>query len=219
MRAVNLLPRDAEVARSRPGRIPVFVVVGVVVAVTMLAGLMRMQASSQVTEHRGDLELAQASLARAPSGEQEQQVTPGLAQERNDRLAALRTALSTRVPVDGVLAELSYVIPDDVWLTGLTVTIPADVAGATPPSRGAAPASTVSIEGTTYSQASIARFLGRLGALSSLANPRLTESTRVDPAANASAGATGGTSKKAAKRQKVVFTFTVTADLAQGARS
>jgi len=220
MRAVNLLPRDADVAKSRGRTLPVVVAVACVAAVTVVAGLLGMQASSEADEHRANLELAEAALARIPTGEQ-QPVAPDMTAERSNRVAAFQSALSTRVPVDKVMRELSYVVPEDVWLNGLTVTVPTEaVPAASPP--GEAPgtaatgtAATVTIKGATYSQTSIARFIARLSALSSLQNVRLTESSRVEPQAATDPKAKG-TSKK---KQKVVVTFTATADLARGQTS
>ncbi len=179
-----------------------------------------MRASAQADERRGDLELAEAALARIPTPQQQQPVAPDMTAERSNRVAAFQSALSTRVPVDRVMQQLSYVVPEDVWLNGLTVTIPTETGpvGA-PATSGATTASaTVTVKGATYSQTSIARFLGRLSALSSLENVRLTESSRVEPQAEASSDP-GAKKKAAPKKQKVVVTFTATADLVQGQAS
>jgi Tfp pilus assembly protein PilN len=215
MRAVNLLPRDADATGAKRNVKPVVAVVGAVVALTAVMGVLGMQASAQADGARADLELTEAAIARIPKPAA-QPVAPDVSVERGNRIAALQSALSTRVPVDKVLTDLSYVVPDDVWLTGFTLTIPSEVAGQGAPAPGAAPAATVTIKGATYSQPSIARFLARLSALSSLGDSRLTESARADQPA---ASATDAKTKKARKKPKVVITFTVTADLAQGARS
>lgn len=220
MRAVNLLPRDADVAKSSGKRLPVLLAVGCIAAVTVVVGQLGMQASAQADERRGDLELAEAALARIPTPEQQQPVAPDMTAERSNRVAAFQSALSTRVPVDRVMQQLSYVVPEDVWLNGLTVTIPTETGpvGAPATSGATTAAATVTVKGATYSQTSIARFLGRLSALSSLENVRLTESSRVEPQAEASSGS-GAKKKTAPKKQKVVVTFTATADLVQGQAS
>ena len=178
-----------------------------------------MQASAQADERRGDLELTEVALARIPKREQ-LPVAPDMSGERSNRVAAFQSALSTRVPVDKVMRELSYVVPADVWLNGLTVTVPTETGPTAAPAGqapgGASTAATVTIKGATYSQASIARFLARLSALSSLENVRLTESARVEPQADTSTepGAKAK-AKKSKKTQRVVVTFTATADLDQ----
>jgi Tfp pilus assembly protein PilN len=220
MRAVNLLPRDAEVARGGSARLPILLAVGVVAGLTVLFAIATMQASSKAAESRGDLELAQSALAALPKADDGAPAAPELATERSNRLAALRTALGTRAPVDRFFRDLSYVVPEDVWLTGLNVTVVSPTAQSTPSPAADAAASSVTIDGATYSQAAIARFVSRLGALGSLANAHLTESTRVEPQAEATTGAAPAKTKaKRAKRQRAVITFKVAAEFVQGSTS
>jgi Tfp pilus assembly protein PilN len=220
MRAVNLLPPDSDVARGGSLRLPILVAVGVVAGLTVLFAMTTMQASSKAAASRGDLELAQSALAALPNADEEP-AAPELATERNNRLAALRTALGTRAPVDRFFRDLSYVVPADVWLTGLNVAVASDTVEAGTPSAADAAASAVTIDGATYSQAAIARFVSRLAALGSLANAHLTESTRVEPQA---AEATPGTAPvkakaKRAKRPRAVITFKVAAEFVEGTAS
>jgi len=96
------------------------------------------------------------------------------------------------------MRELTYVVPEDVWLNGLTVIVPTETgpgAGQTTPGSATETPATVTVKGATYSQASIARFIARLSALSSLENVRLTESARVEPQAAAPAAAGAKTKK------------------------
>ena len=219
MRAVNLLPRDVEAASSGGTRRLVLAAVGGVAAVTLLAGILGMNASAKADEQRGSLELTEAAIARIPVKER-QPVAPDMTAERSSRVAALQSALSTRTPVDRVMAQLSYVVPEDVWLSGLTMTIPSEVASTPGQAPGAgSTGATVVLTGATYSQAAIARFLARLSTLSALDNVRLTESNRVDPQANPAGSPADAGKTPATTKQKVVVTFTVTADLHQGATS
>ena len=205
MRAVNLLPRDADVGSSRGRTLPVVVTIGCVAAITVFAGFLGMQASAQADERRGDLELTEAAIARIPARER-QPVAPDMSAERSNRISALQSALSTRVPVDKVMRELSYVVPEDVWLNGLTVTVPTETGPAGAPAGQATPGSatatpaTVTVKGATYSQSSIARFIARLSALSSLENVRLTESARVEPQADAPTASGAKTKSKSKKK-------------------
>ena len=109
-----------------------------------------------------------------------------LVRERTDRAAAFSAALSTRVPFDRLLREISYVLPEDTWLTRLGAIAPEDAApvpagAAPPPPATTAPPGGVTIEGATYSHGSVARVLARLGVIPSLENVRLTSSARVEP--------------------------------------
>jgi hypothetical protein len=216
MRAVNLLPSDLERQRvDSVGRTPLFVAAGGFAVVTAAAVALFMSASGSVSDQRGELESAEVAVAAVPSTGQPTAVPAAIAQERADRVAALSAALSTRVPLDRLLRDLGYVLPDDAWLTGLTASAPdpADAATATPGTS--APASSavqgVTIEGATYSNGSVARVLSRLSALPSLDQVRLTATARVVPAAAVAPDAKK--TKAKAKKQKTVVTFAIAANL------
>jgi Tfp pilus assembly protein PilN len=128
-----------------------------------------------------------------------------LLSSHDQRLAALNSALSTRVAYDRVLRQLALVLPDDVWLDGLTFggaaglsTTPTAAAPATP---GAAPTSDTQITGATYTTDGVARFLQRLSVLPTLENVALQSTTLQQR---------GG---------KDVYAFTITADVVKGAGS
>jgi Tfp pilus assembly protein PilN len=208
MRAVNLLPVDLETRRFEAGRLPVLVAGGGIAAVTAAAAVLFIGASGSVSDQRAQLESVEAALARIPAQGQKSAVAPGtIAQERSDRVTALAAALTTRVPVDRLLGELAYVLPEDAWLTGLTASAPTAATAAAP---GAAPgvAATpgITIQGATYSHESVARVLARLAALPTLTNVRLSASARVEPVAPE-----GDSKSKTARKQKTFVTFTVTA--------
>jgi Tfp pilus assembly protein PilN len=214
MRAVNLLPRDLERDSSRGGRGPYLVAAGGLAAVTAAAVVLMMSASSAVSDQKAQLESVQAQLAGIPAPNKPAVESGVIAQERTDRVAALAAALSTRVPVDRLLRELAFVLPEDAWLTGMTATAPVAVAPAgSPPGRGAPSAASgtpgVTIQGATYSHESVARVLARLSALPTLTGVRLTASALVDPSEDSADGAAA----KKAKKQKPVVTFTITANV------
>ena len=212
MRAVNLMPRELERQRGEGGRAPILVAGGGIAAATAAAVVLFMSASGSVSDQRSQLESLEASIAQLPVPGQPAVAPTAIAQERTDRVAALTAALSTRVPVDRLLRELAYVLPEDAWLTGLTASAPTGVPGA-PPAGSAAPSATsmpgVTIQGATYSHQSVARVLARLGALPTLADVRLTASALVEPAVPEG-------EKKKVKKKKPVVTFTITATVRPG---
>ena len=135
MRAVNLLPRDADVGSSRGRTLPLFVAVGCVAAVTVFAGFLGMSGVGSADERRGDLELTEAAIARIPA-RSGSRVAPDMSRgaQRPGRCAPAR-ALDARSGRQGPAGALVRV-PEDVWLNGLTVTVPTETgpAGA-PPGR------------------------------------------------------------------------------------
>lgn len=215
MRAVNLLPRDVESQRSEGARLPLFVAAGGAAAVTAAAVVLFLGASGSVSDQRSQLESVEAAITAIPSAGPPA-VAPGtITQERTDRTTALAAALSTRVPVDRLLRELAYVLPEDAWLTGLSASAPSAAATATSPGSaapGVAALPGITIQGATYSHQSVARVLARLAALPTLTNVRLTASARVEPAAPQG----DPTQKKKAKTPKPVVTFTIAAGFRPG---
>jgi Tfp pilus assembly protein PilN len=214
VRAVNLLPRDAKTSSSDHTRVPLFVLAGGLAAVTVLTAVLYVSATGSVSRERKDLDAAQAALTTTtPSGGQVP--NQGLvAQERANREAALAAALSSRVPLDELLRQLSFVLPADVWLTGLQAgpasTSPTPAA-ATPasPAAQASTGTSITIDGATYTQDAVARVLARLAVLPSLDNVQLTKSERVVP--TSSGEAADPKSKAHTKKQKPVVVFSIDA--------
>lgn len=220
MRAVNLLPRDAERIRAEGARTPVLIAAGGVAVVTALAVVLSFSASGTASEQRAELASIEEAIALASRTETPIVSQAVLVQERTDRVSALAAALTTRIPFDRLFRELSLVLPEDAWLTGITASAPVSTtpAGA-PPGSTPRTASTetpgVTIQGATYSQQSVARVLARLAVIPSLEKVRLTASARVVPEEDA----TGGVEKKPKKKQKAVVTFSIAASLRTGSSS
>jgi len=226
VRAVNLLPRDEKRERIQGARVPLFAAFGGVIVVTALAMFLASSAAGDATDSRTELQAVEAAIRKLPKSQQQSVTQGSLVRERSDRVAALAAALTTRVAFDRVLREISFVLPEDTWLTSLDATAPASVVlvadGAAPPppptNTTATPAG-VTIEGATYSHASVARFLARLNLLPSLENVRLASSARVEPLTESQNGqGTGqsqsgpGTAESQAPRRPFV-TFIVSASL------
>jgi Tfp pilus assembly protein PilN len=99
-------------------------------------------------------------------------------------LAAITTAMSTRIAWDRILRELSQVLPSDVTLGSLTLTAPpapvAAVAGTAAPTTTA---TGLSINGNAFSSDGVARLLSRLMLI-----PDLSDVTLSSSSANSAAG-------------------------------
>jgi Tfp pilus assembly protein PilN len=218
MRAVNLLPRDAERAGAGSARrLPLAVAGGGVAVVTALCAFLFLSSSGAIDEKHAELALTKSAIAAIPKPGDQSAPSGVVVQERADRVAALSAALSSRIAVDRALRELSYVLPEDAWLTGLIANAPKDAAGAAP---GSAPATStaasgVTIQGATFSHESVARVLGRLAVLPSLENVHLAASALIQPQADEGEGQMTGSRKK----QRPLVTFTIEADLRSGGRS
>jgi Tfp pilus assembly protein PilN len=227
MRAVNLLPREEQHVRLEGVRTPLLLAAGGIAAVTAGAVVLAFSASGTVDDRLAELAAIRAEIEDLPTAPKSVLTQGALLQERTDRTAALAAALSTRVSFDRMLREISYVLPEDAWLTRLEATGPAIDAPVTPgtPTTSRPPASSsalegVTIEGATYTHASVSRVLSRLSAIPSLENVWLTATARVEPQAPATQTGGGQASTPAATRKgKTVVTFTVSATLRSGASS
>jgi Tfp pilus assembly protein PilN len=219
MRAVNLLPKDAQphtgwrsvrVFERVAGGRTLLVLAAALLAAAALAyvTVSFLGASGAVRERQQTLDKLDTELAtarqRLPSTPA---VEPALVGERAQRIGALNSALTRRVAWDRMLRQLSLVIPSDVWLTSLDAVTPqapgAQGTAPTPSAPGTSAAcgapGTVCLSGYAYAQEGVARLLGRLAIVPSFENVLLQSSTRV----------TLGT--------RAVFQFAVRADIDQPA--
>jgi Tfp pilus assembly protein PilN len=222
MRAVNLLPRDAERVRSEGARTPVLIAAGGVAVVTAVAAVLSFSASGTADEQRAELASIEDAIALVSRTETPAVSQAVLVQERTDRVSALAAALTTRIPFDRLFRELSLVLPEDAWLTGITASAPVSTTPTGAPPGGAPRATAtetqgVTIQGATYSHQSVARVLARLSVIPSLENVRLTASARVVPQEDETGGVEKTKTKK--KKQKAVVTFSVAASLRTGSSS
>jgi Tfp pilus assembly protein PilN len=171
MRAVNLLPPE-EQPQSFGGR-PVPAIVGAALGVVVTGSLAVtfLGAAGNVRTARAQLANVEQQLAATPAPPAPKvPANAQLAGEQNARLTALSTALGGRVAWDRVLRDFSLVLPNDVWLSTLTMTAP-------DPAAVASGASNFTMSGYTYSHDSVARLLSRLALLPELTNVSLATST------------------------------------------
>jgi Tfp pilus assembly protein PilN len=186
MRAVNLLPRE-QVEQKSEARNPVVLVAtigGAVVLLALVAGFLL--ANRSVDRQKQALASARAELAATPAKKlsaQTQAFRSSVLTQREQRSLALASALGARVAWDRILRRMALVMPDDVWLTSLVgatplqSATPTTTAVATTPSVLPPAATALTLQGYTYSQASVARLLERLEVLPDLKNVQLKDSS------------------------------------------
>ena len=183
MRAVNLLPRQ-QVQRQRERTNTVALGAGIggaVVVLVLVAGFLL--ANRSVNRQRDALSTARAVLAATPAHHVSAQTNAfrsSILNQREQRSLALAAAIGRRVAWDRVLRRMALVLPDDVWLTNVTGTMPLEPTAATAPTTPSAlPAAPTAftLQGSTYSQAGVARLLARLQVVPDLKNVQLQTST------------------------------------------
>jgi Tfp pilus assembly protein PilN len=185
VRAVNLLPPDERRKGLEEGaRTPLLLAAGGIALVTIAATFFASMASVSASGTRSDRDDVQAALAALPQLPDQAVSQNALVKERSDRVAALAAALDGRVPFDRLLRQVSYVLPEDAWLTQLDAKAPVTESSETAPAAAVEDATDVTIQGATWSHDKVAVVLARLSAVPSLASVRLTGSTRMEPAAD-----------------------------------
>jgi Tfp pilus assembly protein PilN len=183
MRAVNLLPRQQVESKSeRPNEVVLVSAIGGAAVVLALVGGFLL-ANRSVDRQKQALASARAVLAVTPAhhvSAQTQAYRSKVLNEREQRSLALAAAIGKRVAWDRILRRFALVLPSDVWLTGLTGTVPMDdTATAAPPTTSSAlpaAATELTIDGYTYSQESVARLLERLAVVPDLKDVQLQNS-------------------------------------------
>ena len=185
MRAVNLLPRQqVEQKRERPNTVALVAGIGGATVVLALVGGFLL-ANRSVNRERQSLDTARAVLAATPAHHVSAKTNAfrsAVLTQREQRSLALAAALGKRVSWDRILRRFALVLPDDVWLTSVTGTVPltsSSATGATPSLTPSAlpPAPTeLTITGYTYTQVSVARLLERLQVVPDLKNVQLKSS-------------------------------------------
>lgn len=183
MRAVNLLPQDEQPRSFAAYRGVAFGAGGGVALVSVTLAALMISAGGAIQQQSGERDTLNAELAAlppAPVDQQESSTNATLVFEKNQRITALSSALSTRVAWDRVLSQISQVLPEDVWLTSLTSQSgqTADASAAT--GAVAPPGASVTLVGSTYSQRGVARFLARLGVLPALSGAQLQSSSSLE---------------------------------------
>jgi hypothetical protein len=189
VKAVNLLPREETKGRSLGGRDPLLLG-GAVLTFAVVAGTggAFLLAHSSNGSAKKQLSAAQVQLAQAQARERAIESSskskpllpvPSVTSQEQPWRTAVASAMSTRIAFDRVLQEFERVVPSDVTVANLQMGAP----GATTTSSVSAAGSTTglfTLNGTTFSEDSVARLMSRLMLLPDLTGVSLTSST-ADP--------------------------------------
>jgi type IV pilus assembly protein PilM len=206
LRSVNLIPRDlVSKERRAPNLVKIIAPVAVAVPLAALAFAF-VSANGTVSDRESELSAVRAEIASLPEPKRPQ-IDPSLAASEAQRASALAGVLGGRISWDGVLRDVSRVLPGSVSLTRLAAQLPAPVTPTDPAAQTTSSADAalpvaptgVQIEGYTGNQPAVARLIARLRTVPSLTNVQLQSSTQEEVGDN------------------VVVRFVVLADMVGGA--
>ena len=192
-RGVNLLPKGSQPKRANRSTL---ISIGVPVAAAVpLAALsfFYLNAHSNVVSQQSQLDAVRAEIATLPRPKAPV-ISTGVVGDEAARATAVASVLGGRVAWDAVFRDMSRILPENVWLSTLSLTQPvaANLADGTAapttsstssttttpaaPTPIQGPPTAVSIDGYTYTQPDVARLLARLATLPSLQRVTLTSS-------------------------------------------
>jgi Tfp pilus assembly protein PilN len=173
MRAVNLLPINARAGRRRPPAAALAVAgAGVLAASVLTVGFV--SANGKVGSRERELASLEQELAVAKRAVKPKPAQTPASVERDQRFTALSGAMSERLAWDRLLREVSLVLPEDVWLSSLAA---GGTSSGETPDASAGQGQTVTFNGFTYSQESVARLLTRLDLVAELGEVKLQRSS------------------------------------------
>lgn len=208
MRAVNLLPKDAERAarvHTNPALLVAFAGLAIIFAVV---ASMFFSARQKLTDRQDLARELQAQVDLQKPKAKPLRIQQELASAEPQRKAALSSALSYRLPWDVVLGQISRALPEDVSLVDLQAQSPTSPTTATAPAVSSGGQLKTSgpgillINGYAASQEEVARVLSRLSVL-----PVFTTVTLV--------GSQVGSSPSGGNAAGSVYSFTIAANLRQ----
>lgn len=200
MTQVNLLPGDVkERQRTRQLMAAVILAVGAVVALLFVVFMLQ---AAKLSDANHKLQAQEALNADINSQIVQLQPFADLKSQVAAREALTAAALDGQVLWSGVLRDVSMVIPDKVWLSGMVGALNPPAAAAAPvapptpgatPSPGATPAApttpavtgpaligTIQFTGFADDLPSVAQWLSRLERVTGWANPWISTATAVD---------------------------------------
>ena len=203
MRAINLLPKDAERARrTTPDPALLTGIIGFAVVIVAL-GWMFMSASRTVQDKQGQRDDLAGKLAEINRLNPPPTILPiqqAMSPLQAPRVSAATSALGYRIPWDDVLGQIAQALPSGVKLTTLTATSPISPNTTFLQSIGSDTTTNLTLGGWTYANESVALLMTRLELLPSLVSSSVVLNTTDKVAA---AGVTG----------RPYYTFSISAQI------
>lgn len=178
MPKVNLVPKE-EQAREFRRQIYIFPIAGAVLVIAAMGGTYYYY-NSQVESSQQEYVSLQQNNASLSKPLQELQRYEDLQSQKQTKLNNVETVYNQRTRWSRIMDDISFVIPNDIWLTSLTASVGGTpvtaCGGGAKPNAGCTQTSPdIVVEGYTNDKAmpSVATFMIRLGLLPTLQNVTL----------------------------------------------
>jgi Tfp pilus assembly protein PilN len=169
MRPINLIPpedRRGDAAPLRTGPLPYVLLGGLVL---LLIGVVTLVlAGNQVSEREGEVAKLEREDARAEAKAQRLAAYTAFQEMSEARVATVSELADSRFDWERVMRELSLILPEDVWLVGLTATAAPGVSvegggsGDTGNMRSSVPGPALELSGCAKGHEAVAGFVTAL---------------------------------------------------------
>ena len=200
MRPVNLIPPEArrgEKAPMRTGALSYVVVAALAAALIGVTGVVL--TSNQISDREAEKSSLEAQLAEAEARAERVSAFAEFASVQQAREQTVEGLAKSRFDWERVLRELAIVIPDDIWLGGLTATVSPAVQLKASGSSGSGSEADLSsvvgpslrIEGCGTGHEAVARFLAALRDIDGVTRVSVTTSTRPESSGSSGSGSGG----------------------------
>jgi Tfp pilus assembly protein PilN len=196
VRPVNLIPKEERLGapkslRSGP---TAYIIVGALVA-ALLGVTTLVVTGNRIDDLNGEVAQVEGEIAGTEAKAQELSAYTQFHSVREQRVATVAGLADSRFDWERVMRELALILPDDVWLTGLTASANPSVApagGASVPLRSSIPGPALSLVGCAKGQTGVAGFVQSLKDIDGVTRVGV-ESTGLGGAAAAESGAAQST--------------------------
>jgi Tfp pilus assembly protein PilN len=175
-RRINLLPPErAQQRRARQMTVTIIAAgLALIVVLAVVYGAETLRAHSEQNKLKAQqaqndaLRSQVAQLARFDQKEG----------ELNQKTQLLDTLTQNEVRWSVVLADVSLLIPSDVWLTNLTGSVSASFGQSAAPGASASSIGSIQLTGVTFAHLDVAKWLTRLAQIEAFADPYLSLSSK-----------------------------------------
>jgi Tfp pilus assembly protein PilN len=194
MRPVNLIPKEERTGARRPlrgGPIAYIVLGGLLAAFAAVTVLV--VTNNQISDSKAEISRLNVEIAGAEARASESAAYTQFHQLADQRATTVANLADSRFDWERVMRELSLILPDDIWLTGLTASVKPGLADSSASGlRDAIPGPALQMNGCGIGQESVARFVSSLKEIEGVTRVGVQSSALAD-------SATGGGSASASE--------------------
>jgi Tfp pilus assembly protein PilN len=215
MRPVNLIPAEDRRGGSAPlrtGPLP-YVLLGSLV-VLLLGVVALVLAGNEVSERETEVAKLEREDARAAAKARRLVAYTEFQEMSEARVATVSELADSRFDWERVMRELALILPDDVWLVGLTATAAPGVSvegggGDSSGMRAAAPGPALELSGCADGQEAVAGFVGALEDIDGVTRVGVQSSELPEKGSGGEGGGGGGDGGDECRTRPTIAKFAI----------